>query len=114
MPRTVDVDAQISQKIDTMWGAAGHILPEELDPREVWWRDRYEQLSNHGYLLRPRYTPQWIPSWKASNRDWTDCEDGQRLEVRKFSSYNCNPTACHPSIARLLMRLEPRIENWSL
>ncbi|KAF8120722.1 kinase-like domain-containing protein [Boletus edulis] len=80
MSRTVDVDAQISQKMAEMWGTSDHIPPEELDPREVWWRDRYEQLSNRGYLLRPRYSPQWVPSWKTSNKEWTDCEDGKRLE----------------------------------
>jgi hypothetical protein len=68
------------------------ILPEELDPREIWWRDRYKQLSNYGYLLRPRYSPQWVPSWKTSNRDWTDSEDGKRLEVLYA---NFLPTVSH-------------------
>ena len=89
MSRTVDVDAQISQKMLGMWGTTDRILPEELDPREVWWRDRYKQLSNYGYLLRPRYSPQWVPSWKTSDTAWTDSEDGKRLEVCKISSYRC-------------------------
>ncbi|KAF8441721.1 kinase-like domain-containing protein [Boletus edulis BED1] len=80
MPRTVDVDAQISQKTLSLWGTADDTLPEELDPRELWWRDRYKQLSHRGYLLRPRYSPQWAPSWKTSNRDWLDSEDGKRLK----------------------------------
>jgi hypothetical protein len=96
-----------------MWGTTDRILPEELDPREVWWRDRYKQLSNYGYLLRPRYSPQWVPSWKTSNTDWTDSEDGKRLEVRKFSSYRYF-TICHPSLAKLLMQLELRMKKWSL
>jgi len=79
MSRTVDVNAQISQRM-AMWATTDRIPPEELDPREVWWRDRYKQLSNYGYLLRPRYSPQWVPSWKTSNKDWTDSEDGKRLE----------------------------------
>ena len=81
MSRTVDVDAQISQQMVAMWGATDDTPPEELDPREVWWRDRYQQLSNHGYLLRPRYSPQWAPSWRSSNRNWTDSEDSRRLKV---------------------------------
>ena len=89
MSRTVDLNAQISQQMPAMWGTTDRILPEELDPREVWWRDRYKQLSNNGYLLRPRYSPQWVPSWKTSNKDWTHCEDGKRLEVCKFFSYRC-------------------------
>ena len=84
MSRTVEVDAQISQKMLAMWGTTDPVPPEELDPREVWWRDRYNQLNSHGYLLRPRYSPQWVPSWKTSSRDWEDSEDGKRLEVRKF------------------------------
>lgn len=87
MSRTAEVGAQISQEMRAMWGTIDHIPPEELDPREVWWRDRYEQLNNRGYLLRPRYSPQWTPSWKTSNREWTDSEDGKRLKVRKFSPY---------------------------
>ncbi|KAH0828134.1 hypothetical protein J3R83DRAFT_3809 [Lanmaoa asiatica] len=54
--------------------------PEELDSRETWWRDHYEQLKARGYVLRPRYTPNWVPSWKnAENKSWADCEDGKRM-----------------------------------
>ena len=83
MSRTVEADAQFSQNVLEVWGTTDRIPPEELDPREAWWRDRYKQLNNLGYLLRPRYSPQWVPSWKTSNRNWRDCEDGKRLEVRK-------------------------------
>ena len=96
-----------------VWGTTDHILPEELDPREVWWRDRYEQLSNHGYLLRPRYSPRWVPSWKTSNRDWRDSEDGKRLEVRNFFFLLVSHQS-RPSLAKLLMQLERRIGRWSL
>ena len=68
MSRTVDLNAQISQQMPAMWGTTDRILPEELDPREVWWRDRYKQLSNNGYLLRPRYSPQWVPLGKRRTR----------------------------------------------
>ena len=111
MSRTLDEDAQISNKMVSVWGTADHILPEELDPREVWWRDRYEQLSSHGYLLRPRYSPRWVPSWKTSNRHWTDSEDGKRLEVRIFSPVSRCLTTCLASLARLWMRLELRMER---
>ncbi|KAL5476622.1 hypothetical protein ACEPAI_3302 [Sanghuangporus weigelae] len=30
---------------------------------EIAWRDRYEMLESHGYRLRPRYHPNWRPSW---------------------------------------------------
>ena len=89
MSRPVDVNAQISQKKLAMWGTTDRILPEELDSREVWWRDRYKQLNNYGYLLRPRYSPQWVPSWKTSNKDWRHCEDAKRLGVCNLFSYRC-------------------------
>lgn len=82
MARATELNAQRAEKELAIWGTLGRHLPEELDAREVWWRDRYKQLSALGYLLRPRYSPEWIPSWKTSKRDWTDCEDGKRLEVR--------------------------------
>ena len=77
-----ELDAQIAQQKLAMWGTTERIPPEELDPREVWWRDRYKTLSDHGYLLRPRYSPQWVPSWKTLNKNWKDCEDSKRIEVR--------------------------------
>ncbi|KAG9308566.1 kinase-like domain-containing protein [Chiua virens] len=80
MSRTVEVDAQISQEMHQIYGTSDGIPPEELDPREVWWRDRYIRLHDHGYLLRSRYSPQWIPSWKTSKKNWRDAEDGKRLK----------------------------------
>lgn len=93
MSQSADVgDDQISQKMHAMWGTTNGTPPEELDPREVWWRDRYKELSNRGYLLRPRYSPQWVPSWRTSNKDWTGSEDGKRLKVRKsFASVGILP-----------------------
>lgn len=79
--RATELTAQRAEKELAIWGTLGRHLPEELDPRETWWRDRYEQLRSLGYLLRPRYSPEWVPSWKTSKRDWSSCEDGKRLEV---------------------------------
>ncbi|KAF8442132.1 hypothetical protein L210DRAFT_3477777 [Boletus edulis BED1] len=73
-------NAQRAEKALAIWGTLGRHLPEDLDQREIWWRDRYTQLRILGYLLRPRYSPEWVPSWKTSKKDWTDCEDGKRLE----------------------------------
>ena len=42
----------------------------EKDPRqclyssEIFWRDRYDWLIQSGYKLRPRYHPDWAPSWQ--------------------------------------------------
>ncbi|KAF9462414.1 kinase-like domain-containing protein [Collybia nuda] len=50
---------------------------QELDATEVYWRDHYVWLKQMGYLLRPRYNPEWIPSWKGTNKSWISCEDAQ-------------------------------------
>lgn len=34
-----------------------------LDPEELRWRDRQRFLADKGYMLRPRYHPDWVPSW---------------------------------------------------
>ncbi|KAF4621102.1 hypothetical protein D9613_000140 [Agrocybe pediades] len=34
-----------------------------LNPYEVYWRDRFDWLYQCGYELRPRYHPDWVPSW---------------------------------------------------
>ncbi|KAG9309316.1 hypothetical protein JVU11DRAFT_10804 [Chiua virens] len=62
-----------------IWGTTARLCPDELDHRETWWRDRYQRLKTAGYLLRPRYSPEWIPSWTASNKGSEECEDGKRL-----------------------------------
>lgn len=36
----------------------------ELAPPELAWRDRQPYLESRGYLLRPRYRPGWILSWR--------------------------------------------------
>ena len=35
-----------------------------LSPLETSWRDRYKLLERHGYRLRARYHPDWVPSWR--------------------------------------------------
>ena len=44
---------------------------------EMWWRDRYYALESYGYKLRPRYHPNWVPSWKESGKEYYAVEDGQ-------------------------------------
>ncbi|KAF8200026.1 kinase-like domain-containing protein, partial [Mycena galopus ATCC 62051] len=44
---------------------------------EDYWRDHHDWLKTSGYLLRPRYHPDWIPSWTVDRRKKrTKCEDG--------------------------------------
>ncbi|KAG6847562.1 hypothetical protein H0H93_007367 [Arthromyces matolae] len=50
---------------------------EELDKSEIFWRDNYEYLKEHGYTLRDRYRPGWVPSWiKTPSKKPSKCEDG--------------------------------------
>jgi hypothetical protein len=56
--------------------------PGALSTQEIWWCQQYQWLKGQGYLLRPRYAPDWVPSWEASNRDPLACEDGQVMRVR--------------------------------
>ena len=51
---------------DTCW----NLLPDES-----LWRDRYTFLKTHGYQLRPRFSPNWTPSWLGTNLDPFFCED---------------------------------------
>ena len=48
-----------------------------LHKSEEWWRDQYLDLNLHGYDLRPRYHPDWKPSWRGSGKDFFSVEDGQ-------------------------------------
>lgn len=49
---------------------------------ELYWRDRYFAFKDRGYLLRPRYHPEWVASWKGTNKNWLECEDGLVGEVK--------------------------------
>ncbi|KAF8548790.1 hypothetical protein OG21DRAFT_1470824 [Imleria badia] len=37
---------------------------ESLYKEEIFWRDRYHFFRNKGYILRPRYHPEWQASWR--------------------------------------------------
>ncbi|KAJ3001184.1 hypothetical protein NUW54_g6593 [Trametes sanguinea] len=46
-----------------------------LLPSEIWWKDRQQYLFEAGYVLRPRYWPNWRPSWLGTNLHPMYCED---------------------------------------
>ncbi|CAL1706289.1 unnamed protein product [Somion occarium] len=53
---------------------------DQLGLAEVYWRDRQVWLEAQGYMLRPRYHPNWVPSWKdKSNPDLFRIEDSRTL-----------------------------------
>ncbi|KAI9443850.1 kinase-like domain-containing protein [Lactarius indigo] len=48
-----------------------------LSDSELWWRDHYGDIGASGYKLRPRYDPEWQPSWKRSGKDLFMTDDVQ-------------------------------------
>ncbi|KDQ55756.1 hypothetical protein JAAARDRAFT_180569 [Jaapia argillacea MUCL 33604] len=51
---------------------------------EKFWRDHYTWLQTCGYTLRPRYHPEWVPSWKGTKKNWVFCEDAQDFPLRQI------------------------------
>ncbi|KAI0046678.1 hypothetical protein FA95DRAFT_1478922, partial [Auriscalpium vulgare] len=49
---------------------------------ELWWVQRYVALEQAGYVLRPRYHPDWEPSWLANGTPRELAEDGHRNSWR--------------------------------
>ena len=65
------------------------ITPDKLlvlRSHEIWWRDRYEMLLSHGYQLRPRLRPGWVPSWIANGKRPMQSEDFFALLVCSTST----------------------------
>ncbi|KAI0054874.1 hypothetical protein BV25DRAFT_1922294 [Artomyces pyxidatus] len=51
----------------------------ELDELEEWWVNHQEWLETMGYMLRPRYHPNWRPSWNVERQYFRNFEDGWRF-----------------------------------
>lgn len=61
--------------------------PGDLDRREIWWMERQEALETAGYMLRARYRPGWIPSWRGTTQPYFKVEDGQPLSASTFYAF---------------------------
>lgn len=48
---------------------------------EKQWTNRQKALEEAGYMLRPRYHPEWQPSWSNTDKFFLDAEDGQAQAV---------------------------------
>jgi len=59
---------------------------------ETWWSQHYEWLREQGYLLRPRYAPDWVPSWQGKDMDTFMYEDARVSEVGKLQRQQSNPS----------------------
>ncbi|CAE6386170.1 unnamed protein product [Rhizoctonia solani] len=51
------------------------LRPEERSEAENRWVAFQPYLQSKGYRLRPRFQPNWIPSWLRNMKDYRDCED---------------------------------------
>ncbi|KAF5379491.1 hypothetical protein D9615_006618 [Tricholomella constricta] len=64
---TLDVDAFMGKRLE----------------QEEFWVEHYNFLLSHGYQLRPRYHPDWVPSWiravQPANLNYLDYEDSVQL-----------------------------------
>ncbi len=49
--------------------------------QEIFWRDRHDWLKRHGYNLRPRYKPGWVPPWKDTGEPPSMYEEGVSVTV---------------------------------
>jgi len=49
---------------------------------ELFWRDHQPWLKECGYLLRPRYDPDWVASWKGGSGNWGEAEDALVGNIR--------------------------------
>ena len=79
----VSPDIPLSDSLTCMDPAPQNLSDSEgLIEGELFWRDRYEWLCQSGYELRTRYRPDWVPSWRGTNKFFLSCEDGISLLVR--------------------------------
>lgn len=62
--------------------------PGDLLDGEKWWAIRQEALEQEGYMLRPRYRPDWRRSWLGANKPHDYFEDGQTMHVSDHLPYS--------------------------
>jgi hypothetical protein len=76
---TENAEKEIDKRLRSMSLGGPELMVEDEDTvltlGERWWRDLSPVLLAAGYQLRPRYQPDWRPSWQGTDRVWDDCED---------------------------------------
>ncbi|KAG8791258.1 hypothetical protein FRC12_009739 [Ceratobasidium sp. 428] len=67
------------------------LKPEERSEAENRWVALQPYLLSKGYQLRPRYRPDWVPSWKATGTNPRNCEDSTNsLPLRVLDATSVN------------------------
>ncbi|KAG6826033.1 hypothetical protein H0H92_001363, partial [Tricholoma furcatifolium] len=64
----------------------------ELAPGEFLWRKHCQFLKDRGYTLRPRYQPDWRPSWLTTSKQWWECEDSIRTSGKLMDATRADGT----------------------
>ncbi|KAI0800218.1 kinase-like protein [Fomes fomentarius] len=77
LPRHATLNSQASVESAAQATNAGYY---NLLPGEKPWRDRQPFLQKLGYSLRPRYSPDWKPSWIGTTLQPAYCEDSVMLQ----------------------------------
>jgi hypothetical protein len=71
-----------SQLLTEFFSDFPEVEPGGIAPQEAWWVERQKALEQAGYMLRPRYHPDWKPSWAGTDKYYGQFEDGQDSGVR--------------------------------
>ncbi|KAJ7220638.1 hypothetical protein GGX14DRAFT_354394 [Mycena pura] len=77
-------------------------LTDTLLPCELFWRDNYNHILQHGYKLRTRYHPDWVPSWKSFGAFWAE----DRLQIPSFRGAVNDARRCADDARVVLKRVD--------
>lgn len=83
-----DEEQRRLQQRKRVFDALPRLEEDQLTPNEIWWSQHFEWLKDRGYLLRPRYAPDWVPSWKGTKKERFSCEDSN-VPMVSFLEGNC-------------------------
>ena len=111
---TTDKSSSPPRKKKKVFGLPAVYYPPTLSPSEKLWRDHYNLLNHRGYILRPRYQPNWTPTLLGNGRYHHSGEDHIMqivCEVFPHSHYSHNHLFVTFSFPRYWMRSE-RWMDW--
>ena len=72
---TSDKSPSPPRKRKKVFGLPAVYYPPTLSPSEKLWREHYSFLHHRGYILRPRYQPNWTPTLLGNGRHYHSGED---------------------------------------
>ena len=84
-PTRSDKSPSPPRKKKKVYGLPAVYYPPTLSPSEKLWREHYTLLHKRGYILRPRYQPNWTPTLLGNGRHYHSGEDHIMQIVRDFT-----------------------------